>query len=163
MEPEVVRYYRNLTIQLVLATDFSKHFKHLVKFKLIYCGNYIEPQKNVMLKMLMHCADISNSTRKWDIYYQWAQNVLEEFFLQGDREKELGLSISPLCDRHTTNFSKCQMSFIDLFVIPVFGLLKDTIPGFDGCYKNALVNKQKLLSFGEDKEKEMLTEGNFLN
>ena len=64
MPPEAIRQYRTLMIQLVLATDFSKHFKDLGKFKLIYCDSKVEPQKNVMLKMLMHAADISNSTRK---------------------------------------------------------------------------------------------------
>ena len=34
---------------------------------------------------------------------------MEEFFLQGDKEKELGLSFSPLCDRHNTKVPQAQI------------------------------------------------------
>ena len=33
----------------------------------------------------------------------------EEMFLQGDKERELGISISPLCDRTKVGVSKSQV------------------------------------------------------
>ena len=59
-----------------------------------------------MLKALVHAADVSNPTRPFDISKLWADAITKEFFLQGDREKEIGLEISYLCDRHTSNFAK---------------------------------------------------------
>ena len=39
---------------------------------------------------------------------------MEEFFVQGDREKELGLEYSPLCDRHNTMVPQSQIGmFVD--------------------------------------------------
>jgi len=134
-------------IELVLATDFSKHFKELAKFKLRFSKeNEAEKGKNSMLKMLMHAADVSNTTRKWSTYYEWAQRVLKEFFAQGDEERELGLTISPLCDRNTVNFAKSQVGFIDLFIMPIFGFLSEIDQNFQKCKKNVEKNRHRLLS-----------------
>lgn len=35
---------------------------------------------------------------------------MEEFFLQGDKEKEQNLEISPMCDRHNATIEKTQVS-----------------------------------------------------
>lgn len=153
MSEENIRKYRSEMIKLVLATDFSRHFKDLSKFKLKFSGNHDKgSDKSSMMQMIIHAADVSNSMRKWKVYHQWAKNVLQEFFAQGDREKELGIPVSPLCDRNTTNFPKSQIGFIDLFIIPIFSTLKDIIPEFEKCEKNVLENKQKLQYLVEDKK-----------
>lgn len=154
---EVSRKYRSLMIELVLATDFSRHFKDLAKFKLRFnkeTGIENETHKSSMLKMLMHAADVSNSTRKWDIYYEWAQRVLNEFFSQGDEEKEKGLSISPLCDRHTVNFAKSQTGFIDMFIMPVFAFLAEINGNFFKSKRNVERNRSLLVSMKEKEPEE---------
>ena len=45
--------------------------------------------------------------------------------LQGDREKQLGIACSPLCDRQTTLVEKSQIGFIDFIVEPSFNVLGD--------------------------------------
>ena len=62
----------------------------------------------------MHAADISNPMKDWGVCFIWTQKVMEEFWaqvflltkLKGDSERELGLPISYLCDRYTTNMPK---------------------------------------------------------
>ena len=34
---------------------------------------------------------------------------MEEFFQQGDRERESGLDISPMCDRYNATIEKSQV------------------------------------------------------
>jgi hypothetical protein len=34
---------------------------------------------------------------------------MEEFFQQGDREREQNLDISPMCDRHSATIEKSQV------------------------------------------------------
>lgn len=34
---------------------------------------------------------------------------MEEFFQQGDRERDQGMDISPMCDRHTATIEKSQV------------------------------------------------------
>ncbi|XP_023387807.1 calcium/calmodulin-dependent 3',5'-cyclic nucleotide phosphodiesterase 1C [Pteropus vampyrus] len=45
--------------------------------------------------------------------------------LQGDREAELGLPFSPLCDRKSTMVAQSQVGFIDFIVEPTFTVLTD--------------------------------------
>ena len=40
---------------------------------------------------------------------RWVGILEQEFFLQGDAEAALGLSISPLCDRNTLGVTKSQV------------------------------------------------------
>ncbi|XP_008056261.2 calcium/calmodulin-dependent 3',5'-cyclic nucleotide phosphodiesterase 1A-like [Carlito syrichta] len=48
------------------------------------------------------------------------------FFPQGDKEAELGLPFSPLCDRKSTMVAQSQIGFIDFIVEPTFSLLTDS-------------------------------------
>jgi cAMP-specific phosphodiesterase 4 len=63
-----------------------------------------------VLQNLVHCADLSNPTKPLSVYRQWVDRVTEEFFRQGDLEREQGIDISPLCDRHTASVAKSQVT-----------------------------------------------------
>lgn len=67
-----------------------------------------------------HLADISNPTKHWDLTLRWTELLFEEFFKQGDKERELGLKITDLMDRSTTNIAKAQLGFIDVIVLPAY-------------------------------------------
>ena len=62
-----------------------------------------------VLQNLVHCADLSNPTKPLDIYREWTGRIMEEFFRQGDLERERGMDISPMCDRHTATIEKSQV------------------------------------------------------
>jgi cAMP-specific phosphodiesterase 4 len=59
---------------------------------------------------MLHCADLSNPTKPLKIYQSWLNRVMNEFFLQGDRERSDGLEISPMCDRHNASVEKSQVN-----------------------------------------------------
>jgi len=59
----------------------------------------------------------------------WTYLLYDEFFAQGDREEQLGLPISFLCDRKTTNIPKSQPGFIDFIVTPIFTSISEFLPG----------------------------------
>lgn len=48
---------------------------------------------------------------------------MEEFFIQGDMERDKGLDISPMCDRHTATVEKSQVNIQGFFVSFFFLLL----------------------------------------
>jgi len=58
---------------------------------------------------MVHCADLSNPTKPIAIYREWVRRIMEEFFRQGDKEREQGLDISPMCDRHNATVEKAQV------------------------------------------------------
>lgn len=59
---------------------------------------------------MVHCADLSNTTKPLELYKQWNTRVMDEFFKQGDIERERGLDMSPMCDRHTATIEKSQVN-----------------------------------------------------
>ena len=61
------------------------------------------------LSLVLHCADISHPAKDWDLHSRWTDQLLEEFFRQGDREQELGLPFSPLCDRNAVLVAESQI------------------------------------------------------
>lgn len=52
---------------------------------------------------------------------------MEEFFQQGDKEREMGLDISPMCDRHNATIEKSQVGFIDYIVHPLWETWADLV------------------------------------
>ena len=58
---------------------------------------------------MVHCADLSNPTKPLDIYRKWVDRVMDEFFKQGDTERERGMEISAMCDRQTAIVEKTQV------------------------------------------------------
>ena len=69
-----------------------------------------------VLQNMVHCSDLSNPTKPLDIYRKWVDRIMEEFFRQGDRERDAGMEISPMCDRHNATIEKSQVGFIDYIV-----------------------------------------------
>lgn len=53
--------------------------------------------------------------------------LLEEFFCQGDQERELGIPFSPLCDRNNTLVAQSQIGFIEYIVEPSMQVCSDML------------------------------------
>ncbi|CAF1036943.1 unnamed protein product [Rotaria sordida] len=118
--------FRHLVIEMVLATDMSCHFAQLKTMRsLISMQENIEKAK--ALALILHCADISHPGKPWDIHHTWTQSLMEEFFKQGEKEKELGLPCSPLCDRDNTLVAESQIGFIQYIVEPSFIVVGDML------------------------------------
>jgi hypothetical protein len=70
---------------------------------------HVSIEKPKALALVLHCADISHPGKPWSIHHSWTQSLMEEFFTQGEKEKELGLPCSPLCDRENTLVAESQI------------------------------------------------------
>nr|XP_048281870.1 calcium/calmodulin-dependent 3',5'-cyclic nucleotide phosphodiesterase 1A isoform X2 [Myodes glareolus]XP_048281871.1 calcium/calmodulin-dependent 3',5'-cyclic nucleotide phosphodiesterase 1A isoform X2 [Myodes glareolus] len=118
------RELRNLVIEMVLSTDMSGHFQLIKTIR----NNLQQPEgvdRAKTMSLILHAADISHPAKTWKLHYRWTMSLMEEFFLQGDKEAELGLPFSPLCDRKSTMVAQSQIGFIDFIVDPTFSLLTD--------------------------------------
>uniref|UniRef100_A0A3Q1FK67 Phosphodiesterase n=1 Tax=Acanthochromis polyacanthus TaxID=80966 RepID=A0A3Q1FK67_9TELE len=120
------RELRTLVVEMVLATDMSCHFQQIKAMK-----SFLQQPESIdkpkALSLLLHTADISHPAKCWDLHHRWTTSLLEEFFRQGDREAELGLPFSPLCDRKSTMVAQSQIGFIDFIVEPTFTVLAEMI------------------------------------
>ncbi|KAM6948647.1 dual specificity calcium/calmodulin-dependent 3',5'-cyclic nucleotide phosphodiesterase 1A-like [Aplochiton taeniatus] len=118
------RELRALVVEMVLATDMSCHFQQVKTMK----NFLLQPEgidKPKALSLLLHTADISHPAKNWDLHHRWTTSLLEDSVRQGDKEAELGLPFSPLCDRKSTMVAQSQIGFIDFIVVPTFTVLTD--------------------------------------
>merc|ERR1712038_1560207 len=76
---------------------------------------------------MVHCADLSNPTKPLECYKVWVGRIMEEFFQQGDKEREAGLDISPMCDRYNATVEKSQVGFIGYIVHPLWETWADLV------------------------------------
>ncbi|XP_064873315.1 3',5'-cyclic-AMP phosphodiesterase 4D-like isoform X3 [Oncorhynchus nerka] len=128
---------RKMVIDMVLATDMSKHMNLLADLKtmvetkkvtssgVLLLDNYND--RIQVLQNMVHCADLSNPTKPLQLYRQWTNRIMEEFFSQGDRERERGMEISPMCDKHNASVQKSQVGFIDYIVHPLWETWADLV------------------------------------
>jgi hypothetical protein len=65
----------------------------------------------------------------WAVSPSDSSHVSTNFtLLTGDKEKELGLPISPLCDRDTVKKADSQLGFLKFVVRPTYLLLGEILP-----------------------------------
>ena len=141
---------RKQMIQCVLSTDMSKH-SLLVDFLKKCLKEDYKPEENDKqdyMNIVIHTADISNPTKVFDVYFKWAKLVVEEFYLQGDKEKKLGLKCT--CDRDKVTIYRNQIGFIDFIELPFFSLIVKVFPKLDFLLENLNNNKQTILKLEEE-------------
>ena len=110
---------RSLMIELVLYTDLSKHFEFLGRLKTLTASQGFKAAKasgvqsrdwrspfhnpNVDVKLIMisaiKFADLGHVCKPFPLHQGWVDRVTTEFFALGDKEKALGIAVSPMCDR----------------------------------------------------------------
>ncbi|CAG2115490.1 unnamed protein product, partial [Medioppia subpectinata] len=127
LSKEEYREFRTLVIDMVLATDMSSHFQQIKTLKTLLGHTEFNIDKSKGLAYILHSSDISHPSKCFNLHYKWTKLLMEEFFRQGDMEKELGLPYSPLCDRTSTLIPQSQIGFIDFIVGPTMELCGDLI------------------------------------
>lgn len=127
---ETFKEIRNGMVKLILGTDMAKH-KELLEELLKYVPNFdfknsshMEALKTVIIK----CCDISNEVRPTEISEPWLDCLLEEYFMQSDREKLEGLPVAPFMDRDKVTKPNAQVGFIKFVLIPMFECVAKIFP-----------------------------------
>ncbi|KAG2433962.1 hypothetical protein HYH02_012506 [Chlamydomonas schloesseri] len=79
-----------------------------------------EAERSLALQIALKAADIGHLAGALPVHCRWLGVLEEEFFRQGDRERALGLPISPLFDRTKQGVSKSQgaCNGLDSDVVP---------------------------------------------
>ncbi|KAF0975625.1 hypothetical protein FDP41_005619 [Naegleria fowleri] len=143
------REFRRLVINTILSTDMSHHFEILTKFQTrlqtgVTLSKESKEDKLQLMGVILKCSDVSNAVRPFPTSEQWANLVLEEFFRQGDSERERGLPISPLMDRRTVDRPKSQLNFIDYIAAPLFNALFTFCPSLKATVGETLQKNRSL-------------------
>lgn len=129
---EMYNKARQLVVALILATDTQHHLEALAVFRLRLTAlensssaDTFDPAKNAkdqqeVLTIMMRAADIGHSAKGFVMHHEWSCKITDEFHKQGDAECQLGLPISPLCDRRGFNMASAQVGFLQFICIPTW-------------------------------------------
>uniref|UniRef100_A0A667X6T7 Phosphodiesterase 9A n=1 Tax=Myripristis murdjan TaxID=586833 RepID=A0A667X6T7_9TELE len=130
LRPRGLQQIRQGTITLILATDMARHGEILDSFKQkVDCFDYTDEEHVTCLKMvLIKCCDISNEVRPMEVAEPWVDCLLEEYFMQSDREKAEGLPVAPFMDREKVTKPTAQIGFIKFVLIPMFETVMKLFP-----------------------------------
>jgi cAMP-specific phosphodiesterase 4 len=131
---------RKQILSSILNTDMAFHFDNLKKLEMfeevngVFVIEFLETRefrkvalppclkeshnRLLLQESILHAADLGNPLKPFAIYSKWVGKVTDEFFAQGDKEKELGMPVSPMCERSTTNIANMQLGFMDFIVAP---------------------------------------------
>jgi hypothetical protein len=121
--PFLFREFKHAVVEAILHTDLSKHFELLAKFNAHGASKPFSREnvedRQLIVNWVLHCADVSHMVKTTNAK-KWHELALDENFLQGDKERELGQQVSPYCDRDDTDTVKAALNYIDYLVIPTF-------------------------------------------
>jgi hypothetical protein len=123
LRPEQVDMFRRICIQIVLKLDLRVHFSELSLFT-TKLGSETFPSESQedrvqMMSVALRVADLSWTCRPLQTYLKWSERFLEEYFIQGDLEKQIGAGVSSFCDRDVVNTTKTNLSFTLVVAMPV--------------------------------------------
>lgn len=158
LDMETHKQVRSMMIEMVLGTDMGKHFEDVTQFKTKLLPPEGEQfnisnmgEKRLLLKLILHTCDVSNPAKEQSSMLRWTDRVVEEFFCQGDKEREMNLPVSAFMDRSNCGLMKQQLGFIDYIVGPLFELWGQFIPDVQtDCVEQLLKNREFWVSKGEE-------------
>ncbi|XP_045708570.1 high affinity cGMP-specific 3',5'-cyclic phosphodiesterase 9A isoform X1 [Phyllostomus hastatus] len=130
VQPDGFKQIRQGMITLILATDMARHAEIMDSFKeKMENFDYSNEEHMTLLKMiLIKCCDISNEVRPTEVAEPWVDCLLEEYFMQSDREKSEGLPVAPFMDRDKVTKATAQIGFIKFVLIPMFETVAKLFP-----------------------------------
>ena len=116
--------FRSIVVDMILTTDLAHHLDFVSHFKHQSVSGELakdsQSSRTMRLQMALKCADVGHTARTPVIHNKWSSKIVEEFYLQGDEERTLGLPVSPFMDRKNPNVARSQLSFIEFLVLPMF-------------------------------------------
>ena len=162
--PAEFKQIRKIVIESILQTDMAYHFELVAKFtsrtkKPEPYSKDKKEDRQLLVNILLHSADLSNSVKPWKMARYWSDLVQTEFLSQGDKEKELGLPISMYMDRENYNQAKMSLNFFNFIVEPLFASIKELLPKVEICLGNLFYNKKMWTMIEEENQKQSQLDG----
>merc|ERR1719191_1520199 len=118
-----VSRFRALLIDMVLKLDITRHFPQLgeLSTKLSTDQNFpndIPAERNSMYAFSLRAANLAWCARPVSTFTKWSERHIEELFLQGDLEKQVGVLVSTFCDRDVVQPDKVELSILMIMTTP---------------------------------------------
>lgn len=128
----------------ILATDLELHMKRRSELSSIIAADSFDitnsRHRELLKAQMMTCSDLITCASSWELQKESALKVYaaliisryEEFFMQGDKENELGIPSTKMTRRtDAQGIADIQIDFIGHIVLPAFELLNQVVPCMD--------------------------------
>jgi GAF domain-containing protein len=133
--------------ELVLGTDMSGHRANVDAVAALRgaapetwtAGEAGQRATRRFMSVAMNTADLVASVKPWRVARAIAFGVLEEFWRQGDIEREQGHTPAPLHDRAACSIPEAQLGFLDFVALPTFRAIAGVLPA-TGVFASAAQN-----------------------
>lgn len=140
---------RAVVLDNIMATDMSSHSRFADALHDLAAKNHaaastqsaaadcnnsdssVSPTRSEVQREMQYfikAADMCNVCRPFDIAKKWAVRVSMEFFVQGNRERAVGLPVTPICDVQRQSVVNLQKRFMDLVAGPFYSCLGEAYP-----------------------------------
>ena len=142
--------YQNLIVKSILATDMAMHNAMIQELK--NNKKDFEPakteDKEFLIGMMTHCADLSNALLDYDNYIVWSKLITMEFADQTFSEEKAGVAVTPmLVYKGELGFYKGQKFFLGVIIAPQYKEICDLMPELkfvDSLNANLAILDQKI-------------------
>ncbi|OHS94193.1 3'5'-cyclic nucleotide phosphodiesterase family protein [Tritrichomonas foetus] len=128
--PSEKSHFYEFFIKIILATDMDKHFAYIKEFEEMSSDfdKRNERHRLLLAQIVMKSGDVSNTTRAFDVASDMSHKLTDEFFKQGDLERQLGIEVTPMCDRtKASHISTSQVGFYGFIAAPLLTALGNFI------------------------------------
>lgn len=135
----------SLVKHCILATDLAVFFPNKAKLSQILQNNSFswsnQEHRSLIQAISMTASDLAASAKPWDIQVKTVKVIFEEFYDQGDAERNAGRIPIPMMDRNQPDQQAAsQVGFLMGICIPCYTLLNELIPQtkplLDMCHEN---------------------------
>lgn len=163
VDKDLYKEMRKGMINAILHTDVVKHNEMIKELNILYqmnsevfdCPSGVSEEliqvlqtpanTQLMVNALLHCGDIGNPMKPWELCKSYADKILDEFFAQGDREKELGIPVQVLNDRDKVSRPNSQIGFIEFVIAGMAESMVNLFPTLDSLSDNLRDNVERWL------------------
>jgi len=147
---------------IILATDVGSHLRILEDLRKTadkieeatgkqgnirdYISGHPEEAEEIerlAFSLCMTASDLSDQSKDWNTTKKTAKNIYDEFFSQGDREKDMGLKPLPSMDRDKAVVSDVQISFMDNIATPAYEVLAKLFPKGQEILDRVKLNRER--------------------
>lgn len=117
----------------ILATDLALFFPNKAKLSMLmeeekFSWSILE-HRMLIQAIAMTASDLSASAKPWEVQVKTVKVIFEEFYQQGDAEREAGRVPISMMDRHQPDQQAAsQVGFLNGICIPCYTLLNRLIP-----------------------------------
>lgn len=93
--------------------------------------------------MSLKCADVGHLSLEWEDHLVWVHRLEEEFFAQGDKEKDMSMEPSFLMDRDKPGVTQTQVGFFEFMALPLYRTLANAFPSTKPMLSGVEANYQR--------------------